>query len=212
MKRERSVWYAVGWAVVSGAIVGGGVWWITNQITVNNRSILERAPWPLNTPVPFAVAGGVLAGISVLRSRRRSQALREELRAVAGELGLEYEEGEVVVPPEARPKTPLGAEWSQCQNRLSGTNDGALAQMFDLTTVTKAGKTGRIPPVDGGPVREHRVACVCVLPECLVDQRRSDVAVAGQLQPRCRRPDDPSSRGGVSDSLSGVPTPNGSRH
>jgi hypothetical protein len=139
VKRERSVWYAVGWAVVTGAIGGGGIWWITNQIAVNNRSILERAPWPLNTPVPFAVAGGVLTGISVLRSRRRSEALREELRAVAGELGLAYDEGDVVVSPEARPGTPLCAQWSRCQNRLSGTNDGVPAQMFDLTTVSGSG-------------------------------------------------------------------------
>ncbi len=139
MKSERSVVLGSLWAFVVGGISGGGIWWITNQIVVNGRSILDRAAWPLNTPVPFVVVGSVLTGISVLRANRRAQALREELRGVAGELGLTYEEGDVVVPPEARPNTPLFAGWSRCQNRLSGTNDGAAAQMFDLTTVSGAG-------------------------------------------------------------------------
>lgn len=139
MKSERSVVLGSLWAFVVGGISGGGIWWITNQIVVNGRSILDRAAWPLNTPVPFVVVGSVLTGISVLRANRRAQAPREELRGVAGELGLTYEEGDVVVPPEARPNTPLFAGWSRCQNRLSGTNDGAAAQMFDLTTVSGAG-------------------------------------------------------------------------
>jgi hypothetical protein len=105
-----------------------------SRITVNDRSILERALWPLNTPVPFAVAAGVLSGFSLFRSQRQSQALRDELRGVAGELGLAYEEGNVVVPSEARPKTSLFAQSSRCQNRLSGTSHGAPAQMFDFMT------------------------------------------------------------------------------
>ena len=49
MNRELSVWFAVGWAMVGGATSGGGIWWVTHQIEVNGRSILERAGWPLNT-------------------------------------------------------------------------------------------------------------------------------------------------------------------
>ncbi len=139
MRSARSVRLGVVWAFVAGGIGGGGVWWITNQITVNDRSILDRAGFPLNTPVPFIVVGSVLTGISVLRSNRQSQALREELRGVAGELGLDYEEGQVEVPPESRPKTSLFGRLSRCENRMSGTSHGIPAQMFDLTAATEAG-------------------------------------------------------------------------
>jgi hypothetical protein len=139
VKSARSIGIGVLWAFVAGGIGGGGVWWITNQIIVNGRSILDRAGFPLNTPIPFIVVGAVLTGISVLRSNRRSQALREELRGVAGELGLVYEEGQVEVPPESRPKTSLFGQWSRCENRLAGTSHGVPAQMFDLTAVTGQG-------------------------------------------------------------------------
>ena len=139
VKSERFAVLGSLWAFVVGGISGGGIWWMINQIVVNGRSILDRAGWPLNTPVPFVVVASVLTGISVLRANRRAQALREELRGVAGELGLTFEEGDVAVPREARPTTPLCATWSRCQNRLSGTNDGVPGQMFDLTTVYGAG-------------------------------------------------------------------------
>ncbi len=139
MKSAWSVGLGVVWAFVAGGIGGGGVWWITNQITVNDRSILSRAGFPLNTPIPFIVVGAVLTGISVLRSNRQSQALRDELPGLAGELGLVYEEGQVEVPLEARPKIPLLGRWTRCENRLSGKSHGAAAQMFDLTAVTGQG-------------------------------------------------------------------------
>jgi hypothetical protein len=139
MKSGRSVGFGVVWAFVAGGISGGGLWWIASQFVVNGRSILNRAGFPLNTPIPFIVVGAVLTGISVLRSNRRSLALREELRGVAGELGLVYEEGQVEVPLESRPKIPLVGRWTRCENRLSGKSHGAAAQMFDLTAVTGQG-------------------------------------------------------------------------
>ena len=46
-----------------------------------------------------------------------------------------YQEGEVEFPADSRPGAPLFERWVLCENRLSGTIDGATAAMFDLTTV-----------------------------------------------------------------------------
>ena len=135
MNGKRSVWLALVWPLIAGAIGGGVLWFILNQIVVNGRSILERAGPPFRTPVLFVLAGAVVAGIAAFLTNRRAQALREALHGVAGELGLRYEEGDVQVPPEARLKVPLFAHWSRCANRLSGKSHGVPAQMFDLTTV-----------------------------------------------------------------------------
>jgi len=139
MTSDRSKWFAVLGAVVGGAI-GGVVFWyvLHNGVVINGRGLLARAPWPLNTFVPFAVAGAVFATISVIRSNRRAQSLRSELPQVAGELGLAYDEGDVEIAPEARPKKLLVmGDWGRCQNRMSGTSDDVPAQMFDLTTVSR---------------------------------------------------------------------------
>ena len=140
MNSDRLNWFALIGAAVAGA-VGGAVFWyvLHNGVVINGQGLLMRAPWPLNTPFPFAAAGAVLATISVIWSNRQAQSLREGLQVVAGGLGLAYEEGDVEVPPEARPKKLLlVGDWGRCQNRLSGTSNDVPAQMFDLTTVSRA--------------------------------------------------------------------------
>jgi hypothetical protein len=138
VKSYRVNWLALAGAVFAGAIGGVGAWYaLDHAVVINGRGILVRAPWPLNMPVPFALGGAVVAAISVIVSSRRARALRAELPEVAAALGLAYEEGDVELPPEARPKTPLLGEWSRCRNRLSGTSDGVPAQMFDLTTIVR---------------------------------------------------------------------------
>jgi hypothetical protein len=78
--------------VISGAIIGGVVGYLLlNGIVINGRSLLQRTGWPLTTPVLFALAGAVLAAISVIRSNRQAQALRAELPEVARMLGLVYD-------------------------------------------------------------------------------------------------------------------------
>ena len=63
----------------------------------------------------------------------------EELREVARTLGLHYEKGEVKDSRGKHPGAPLFERWVRCENRLSGTVDGALAAMFDLTTIEGSG-------------------------------------------------------------------------
>src|ERR1700723_2418014 len=64
----------------------------------------------------------------------------EELREVAKALGLAYEKGEVKDSRGKHPGAPLFERWVRCENRLSGTVDGALAAMFDLTTIEGSGE------------------------------------------------------------------------
>ena len=114
-------------------------WYLLNNIVVvNGRGMLLRAGRPLDTPVPFVLAGAVLGTISAIRSNRRAQSLREGLQEVAGALGLAYEEGDVEVPPGVYPSKSLRGEWTRCQNRLSGSSDGVPVQMFDLTTISRS--------------------------------------------------------------------------
>jgi hypothetical protein len=136
---DRSAGFALVFAVVVGAIGGGAIWYGLSTVVINGRNIMERVAWPLNTAVPYAVVGAALNGIAVVRSNRRSRSLRDDLHGVAGELGLAYEEGQVEVALEARPRTSLLAQWGRCENRLSGMNDGVRAQMFELTTISKGG-------------------------------------------------------------------------
>ena len=63
----------------------------------------------------------------------------EELREVARTLGLDYEDGGVKESHGLQPGAPLLERWVRCENRLSGTIDGAPAAMFDLTTIEGTG-------------------------------------------------------------------------
>ena len=67
----------------------------------------------------------------------------EELREVARTLGLAYEEGEVKDSRGLHPGAPLFERWVLCENRLSGTIDGAPAAMFDLMTIEGTGEGER---------------------------------------------------------------------
>ena len=67
----------------------------------------------------------------------------EELREVARTLGLAYEEGEVKDSRGQHPGAPLFERWVLCENRLSGTIDGAPAAMFDLMTIEGTGEGER---------------------------------------------------------------------
>jgi hypothetical protein len=70
---------------------------------------------------------------------RRSREHAEESRGVASTLGLDYEEGRVTDSRGLHPGAPLFERWVRCENRLSGTIDGAPAAMFDLTTIEGTG-------------------------------------------------------------------------
>jgi hypothetical protein len=74
---------------------------------------------------------------------RRSRAHAEQLREVARTLGLAYEEGKVKESWGQHPGAPLFERWVLCENRLSGTIDGAPAAMFDLMTVEGTGEGER---------------------------------------------------------------------
>jgi hypothetical protein len=67
----------------------------------------------------------------------------EKLREVARALGLAYEEGKVKDSRGLHPGAPLFERWVLCENRLSGTVDGAPAAMFDLMTVEGTGEGER---------------------------------------------------------------------
>jgi hypothetical protein len=68
---------------------------------------------------------------------RTTDPLRDDLRAVAKALGVDFEAGEVEVSQDVRPPVPLFRHWAICKNRFSGTIDGISAAMFDLTTIDR---------------------------------------------------------------------------
>jgi hypothetical protein len=67
----------------------------------------------------------------------------EKLREVARALGLAYEECKVKDSRGLHPGAPLFERWVLCENRLSGTVNGAPAAMFDLMTVEGTGEGER---------------------------------------------------------------------
>lgn len=138
-KSERFAGLGFVLAVVIGAVGGAVIWGGLNSVVINGRHVIDGFAWPFNTIFPFVVAGAIINGAAVVLSKRRSESHREELRAVAGELGLRFEDGDVEVAPEGRPRTLLCAQWSRCENRLSGMSGGSPAQMFELTTVSQKG-------------------------------------------------------------------------
>ncbi len=96
MKSDRFNRFVLVGAVIGGAIWGGVCGYLLNKgVVINGRGLLARAVWPLNTPVPFALAGAVLAAISVIRSIRQARSFRAELPEVARGLGHDYEEGDI---------------------------------------------------------------------------------------------------------------------
>jgi hypothetical protein len=134
---RRFNWLSVLAALAGGTIAGVVVWFmLNNAVRINGRGLLAGAPWPLDMPVPYAVVGAVIGIIFTIISQRRAQALRDDLRAVAGGLGLEFEEGDVQISVESRPKKLILGDWGRCQNRLSGTVKDVPLQMFDLTTIS----------------------------------------------------------------------------
>ncbi len=137
MKSDRFNRFVLVGAAVGGAICGGVFGYLLNKgVVINGRGLLARAVWPLNTPVPFALVGAVLAAISVIRANRREQSLRAELHEVARMLGLAYDEDELEEFPGLHPRKLFRQKWGSYRNRLSGTSDGVPAHMFDLTTMT----------------------------------------------------------------------------
>ncbi len=140
MKSDRSTGLALAAAIFGGAISGGAVWFFLNKmVVINGQGLLARAGWPLGMPILLAVAGAVIGVLSMIRSNRRERSFREKLAEVARSLGLAYEEGEVEVCTDDHPGLPLFERWVRCENRLSGTTDGAAATMFDLTTIHGTG-------------------------------------------------------------------------
>ncbi len=138
-KSERSAELGFVFAVVIGAVGGAAIWGGLNSVVINGRNVIDGFAWPFNSIFLYAVAGAIINGTAVVLSKRWSESHREELRAVAGELGLGFEEGDVDVAPEGRPGTLLCSQWSRCENRLSGMSGGSMAQMFELTTVSQKG-------------------------------------------------------------------------
>jgi hypothetical protein len=96
--------------------------------------------WRLDPLSLFAGAWAVFGVLSMMPFDRRSRAHAEALREVARTLGLAYEEGQVTDSRGQHPGAPLFERWVLCENRLSGTIDGAPAAMFDLMTIQGAGE------------------------------------------------------------------------
>ncbi len=131
-------------AVVLGAVIAGVVWaGVDEPAVAQGRGLLVVAGWRLETSVLFAVAWAVFGVLSMMPFDRRSRAHAEELREVARTLGLAYEVGVVKDSRGQHPGAPLFERWVLCENRLSGTIDGAPAAMFDLMTSEGTGEGER---------------------------------------------------------------------
>jgi hypothetical protein len=131
-------------AVVSGAIIGGLIWLgVDKRAVVHGQGPLVLAGWRLDRSSLLAGACAVVGVLSMMQFDRRSRAHAEALREVARTLGLAYEEGEVKDSRGQHPGAPLFERWRLCENRLSGTVDGAPAAMFDLLTIEGRGEGER---------------------------------------------------------------------
>ena len=141
MKSHGSACLSLAVAVVLGAAIAGVIGSdVDEQAVAQGRSLLVLAGRRLETPVVFAVAWAVFGVLSMMPFDRRSRAHAEELREVARTLGLAYEEGVVKESRGLHPGAPLFERWVRCENRLSGTVDGAPAAMFDLMTIEGTGE------------------------------------------------------------------------
>jgi hypothetical protein len=144
VKSHVSAGFSLAVAVVLGAaiaeVIGSDV---DEQALAQGRGLLVRAGWRLEIPALFAVASAVFGVLFMTQFDRRAHAHAEKLREVARTLGLAYEEGEVKDTRGRHPGAPLFERWVLCENRLSGTIDGAPAAMFDLMTIEGTGEGER---------------------------------------------------------------------
>ena len=144
MKSRTSACLSLAVAVVLGAAIAGVIGpHVDEQAVARGRALPVLPGWRLATPVPFAAAWMLFGVLSMMRSDQRSRAHAQELREVAGALGLAYEEGAVKDSLGLHPGAPLFERWVLCENRLSGTIDGAPAAMFDLMTIEGTGEGER---------------------------------------------------------------------
>ncbi len=142
MKRHGPARLSLAIAVVLGAAVAGAIRSDVDEQAVAHRpGHLVLTGCRLHTALLIAAAWAVFGVLSMAPFDRRSRAHAEELRDVAKTLGLAYEEGEVKDSRGQHPGAPLFERWVCCENRLSGTIDGAPAAMFDLMTIGRPGDT-----------------------------------------------------------------------
>jgi hypothetical protein len=116
---------------------------VADHAVAQGRGPLARAGWRLDPLIRFAGAWAAFGVLAMMQFDRRSRAHAEELREVARTLGLAYEEGVVKDSRGLHATAPLFERWVLCENRLSGTIDGAAAAMFDLTTIEGTGEGER---------------------------------------------------------------------
>jgi hypothetical protein len=131
---------AVAALVVCGAIIGRVSWSaVETKVVINDLGPLVRTGWRVDPSSLLTGAWAICGILSMIQFGRSAKAHAEELREVAKTLRLAYEEGEVKDSRGQHPGAPLFERWVLCENRLSGTVDGALAAMFDLMTIEGTG-------------------------------------------------------------------------
>jgi hypothetical protein len=144
VNRRGSPGLSLAVAVVLGSVTSGVIGSkLEEEAVAQGRVLLVPAVRRLDTLAPLGVAWAVFGVLSMMQFDRRSRAHAEELREVARSLGLDFEEGQVKDSLGLHPGAPLFERWGSCENRLSGTIDGAPAAMFDLMTIEGTGEGER---------------------------------------------------------------------